>query len=276
MKPAQFTYHRPVTLTETMGLLNELPQDARVMAGGQSLGPLLNLRLAQPSHVVDISRLQELREVTSEGDTLAIGACITHAQIEDDEVSDVTSGLLRRVARSIAYRAVRNRGTIGGSVAHADPAADWLTAMIALDAWVELRGATGHRRIKLSQFVTGALQTAIGTAELVTCVVIPRLSRGARWGYAKYAKKPGDFAESMSVAVADRDQGIERIVLGRRSEPPTLLPRTSEAIARTDSPVSTEKLHATIEADLKNANVDGADWTMHRAILLRAVRSLAA
>jgi carbon-monoxide dehydrogenase medium subunit len=276
MKPAQFIYHRPVTLTESIGLLNELPQDARVIAGGQSLGPLLNLRLAQPPHVVDISRLQELRGATNEGDTQAIGACITHAQIEDGEIPDVTCGLLRRVACAIAYRAVRNRGTIGGSMAHADPAADWLTTMLALDASVELRSATGHRRIRISDFVTGALQTAIQQGELVICVFISRLSRGARWGYAKYAKKPGDFAESMSVAVADRDRGIGRIVLGRRSEPPTLLTRTSEVLKGMDSRASQEKLHAAIEADLKSAKVDAADWTMHRAIVLRAVRSLSA
>jgi carbon-monoxide dehydrogenase medium subunit len=102
------------------------------MAGGQSLGPMLNLRLAQPKQVIDISRLSELRQAKIEGNVLAIGACVTHAQIEDGDMPDVTLGLMPFVARGIAYRAVRNRGTIGGSIAHADPAADWLTTTMAM------------------------------------------------------------------------------------------------------------------------------------------------
>jgi len=150
MKPAQFGYLRPDTLAEAIGLLKECPQDARVMAGGQSLGPMLNLRLAQPKHVIDISRLRALCDSSMSGDTLAIGACITHAQIEDSKITDVTRGLLAQVAKGIAYRAVRNRGTLGGSLAHADPAADWLTTMIALDASLELAGANGRSQVKVA------------------------------------------------------------------------------------------------------------------------------
>jgi carbon-monoxide dehydrogenase medium subunit len=222
--------------------------------------------------VVDISRLDELRRGAIEGDVLAIGACVTHAAIEDARIPDVTAGLLPHVARGIAYRAVRNRGTIGGSLAHADPAADWLTVMIALDAALELRGANGKHRVGVSEFITGVLETAIGKGELVTRVLVPRLSPGARWGHAKYARKPGDFAESMAVAVVDPRRGAARIVLGRRGEPPVRMARASELLAGTEP--GAEKLHAAIEADLNSAQVPAADWTMHRAILLRAVRDL--
>jgi aerobic carbon-monoxide dehydrogenase medium subunit len=276
MKPAQFSYLRPKTLADAIGVLDELPEDARVIAGGQSLGPMLNLRLAQPKHVVDISRLDELSQAAIEGDTLAIGAGVTHAQIEDGKVPDVTLGLMPHIARGIAYRAVRNRGTIGGSLAHADPAADWLTAMIALDASVELQGANGKRDVEVSDFVTGALETVIARGQLIISVRVPRLSSRARWGHAKYARKPGDFAESMAVAVVDPQRNSSRIVLGRRSELPSLMARTSELLAGTQAEPRAEKLRATIEADLKSAHVGQADWTMHRAILLRGIRDLQA
>ncbi|HEY7244474.1 MAG TPA: FAD binding domain-containing protein [Xanthobacteraceae bacterium] len=276
MKPAPFTYVRPDTLAEALGLLKEEPE-ARVMAGGQSLGPLLNLRLAQPRHVIDISRLDELCGSSVAGDTLAIGACVTHAQIEDGKIPDIAPrGFLPHVAKGIAYRAVRNRGTLGGSLAHADPAADWLTAMIALDASLELRGANGKSQIKVAKFVTGALQTSIEAGHLVSCVLLPRLSASARWGYAKYARKPGDFAESMAVAMVDPERGFSsRIVLGRRSEPPALMPASSQLLTASQANPSAEKLEAATEADLRSAKVEAGDWTMHRAIVLRAIRALA-
>ncbi len=274
MKPARFAYHCPESLAHAIGALNELSPDARVMAGGQSLGPLLNLRLAQPSHVIDVSRLDELRGAALDGDKLVIGACVTHAAIEDEKIPDVTAGLLVSVARGIAYRAVRNRGTIGGSLAHADPAADWLTALIALDASVELQGANDKHRVTVAKFIIGPLETAIGKGQLVTHVLVPRLSPGACWGRAKYSKKPGDFAESMVVAVVDPPRGAARIVLGRRSELPCLMMRTSQLLGRTQAYNGTEALEAAIEADLNGAHVAQSDWTLHRAILLRAVRDL--
>jgi carbon-monoxide dehydrogenase medium subunit len=280
MKPAQFSYHRPETLAHAIGVLGELAEEARVMAGGQSLGPMLNLRLAQPRHVVDISRLDELSRAVTEVDMLAIGACVTHAQIEDEKIVDVTLGLLPHVARGIAYRAVRNRGTIGGSLAHADPAADWLTVMIALDASLRLRGANGPSQIRVADFVTGVLETAIGEGQLITHVLVPRLSSRACWGHAKYARKPGDFAESMAVALVDPERGASRVVLGRRSELPSIMARTSELLAEREAEKkktpSAQMLHAAIEADLQSAHVAAADWTMHRAILLRAIRDLQA
>jgi carbon-monoxide dehydrogenase medium subunit len=248
--------------------------DSRVIAGGQSLGPMLNLRLAQPRHVIDISRLHELCGGSVSNKTLTIGACVTHAQIEDGKIPDAGRGLLPHIARGIAYRAVRNRGTIGGSLAHADPAADWLTAMIALDASLELQGANGKSRIKVAQFVTGALATSIEAAQVVACVLLPCLSASASWGYAKYARKPGDFAESMAVAVLDPERVLSRVVLGRRGEPPTLMQACSQLLADKHTKPSAEKLETAIDEDLSSADADRADWTMHRAIVLRAIRTL--
>ncbi len=275
MKPSEFTYTRTATLEDAISSFASSAA-GRVIAGGQSLGPMLNLRLAEPKLLVDVSRLAELRRATIEGDVLAIGACVTHAQIEDGEVADVTRGLMPFVARGIAYRAVRNRGTIGGSIAHADPAADWLTTTIALDASIRLSGAAGQREIKISDFVRGPLDTAIADGEIITHVLVSRLSTGARWGHAKYAKKLGDFAQSMAVAVVDPERRVACIVLGQRAERPRLMQRTSEILAREGPTPPPANLRTAIEADLRETQIEPGDWTMHRAILDRAVRDLVA
>jgi carbon-monoxide dehydrogenase medium subunit len=237
---------------------------------------MLNLRLAEPKQLIDVSRLAELRQARIEGDVLAIGACVTHARIEDGDIPDVTLGLMPFVARGIAYRAVRNRGTIGGSLAHADPAADWLTTTIALDAALRLSGPAGQREIKVSDFVRGPLDTAIEDGEIITHVLVPRLSPGASWGHAKYAKKLGDFAQSMAVAVVDPLRRVARIVLGQRAERPGLMRRTSELLAQEGCKPSLGALGAAIDADLTEAQIDAGDWTMHHAILERAVQDLVA
>jgi aerobic carbon-monoxide dehydrogenase medium subunit len=274
MKPAPLFYARAATLQDAIDSLESSPEEGRVMAGGQSLGPMLNLRLAQPKQVIDISRLSELRQAKIEGNILAIGACVTHAQIEDGDIPDVTLGLMPFVARGIAYRAVRNRGTIGGSIAHADPAADWLTTTMAMDATLRLYAAAGHREIKVADFIKGALETAIGKSEILTHVLVPQFFPGARWGHAKYAKKLGDFAQSMAVAVVDPERELARIVLGQRAEPPALMRGTSELLAEKGYDPPRAELVAAIEADLTRASIDPGDRTMHSAILARAVQDL--
>jgi carbon-monoxide dehydrogenase medium subunit len=276
MKPAKFSYARPATLAEAIGNLKLHADEARVIAGGQSLGPMLNLRLAQPQQLIDISRLNDLRQAKMEGDVLAVGACVTHAEIEDGMIPDVTRGLMPLVARGIAYRAVRNRGTIGGSLAHADPAADWLTTAIAMDATLRLTGTDGQREIKVAQFVRGAMDTAISGDEIITHVLIPRLSPDARWGCAKFAKKPGDFAQSLAVAIADPKRNLARVVLGRRAEPPTLLHGLSKLLATKGCDLVPEVRRHAIANDLQDAHVDPSDRTMHRAIVERAVADLSA
>jgi len=276
MKPAAFTYQRAATVARAIADLRDFADQGRLIAGGQSLGPMLNLRLSQPKRILDISRLDDLRGAEIEGDVLAIGACVTHAEIEDGKVSDVTLGLMPHVARGIAYRAVRNRGTIGGSLAHADPAADWLTTMIALDASIRLSNSEGQRETKVSDFVKGAMDTTIRDGELITHVLVPRLSPAAHWGHAKYAKKLGDFAESMAVAVVDPTRQFALVFLGRRAEPPALMRGVSELLALNGCEPAPEPLQTAIEADLKVARVDRGDAVMHAAIVCRAVRDLMA
>jgi aerobic carbon-monoxide dehydrogenase medium subunit len=274
MKPAAFRYDRPASLAAAMADLVDTEGEPRVIAGGQSLGPMLNLRLALPGRLVDISRLSDLTASALEDDRLVIGACVTHARIEDGDIPDATLGLMRHVAKGIAYRAVRNRGTIGGSLAHADPAADWVMTMIALDASVHLARDGGERVMQVTDLVTGPLTTALAPGEVITSVLVPRLSRNARWGHAKFAHKLGDFAQSMAIAVIDRDRNVSRAVLGRRADIPALLRHTAVQMSaeQMSRPPTDDKLVAAVEADLASLHVDPQDWTLHRAMILRAVK----
>ena len=161
MKAAPFAYERPADVNAALALLAEANGTTKIIAGGQSLGPMLNLRLVQPDLIVDIAGLAELRQAERSGDELVIGACITHGDIEDGRIADVTRGAMQRVAGAIAYRAVRNRGTIGGSLGHADPAADWVSALPALGAKIRLRSLAGIRDLAVEDFITGALESAL-------------------------------------------------------------------------------------------------------------------
>lgn len=227
MKPAPFDYARPEDLP---GAVKALALDgARALAGGQSLGPMLNLRLARPGLLVDLRRIDELRQVADRGDHLVLGAMTTHAAIEDGQVPDTTRGLLRSVARDIAYRAVRTRGTMGGSLAHADPAADWVNALTALGATIRVRGAGGERAVPMPQFMTGAFATELGeSGGILSAIEIPRLSAKARWGYYKICRKPGEFADAIGAVVLDPARDVRRVVMGAVGGTPLLL----DAIAR--------------------------------------------
>ena len=223
MKPAPFDYARPASISEAVDLLHRHAGAARVLAGGQSLGPMLNLRLAQPALIVDIGAIGELRRAAKSDDGMEIGACVTHAMVEDGRVPDVTCGLMQHVAADIAYRAVRNRGTVGGSVCHADPAADWLSVLMLLSAQVTIVGTNGTRTLAVEQFVSGSYETALADDEILIGLSIPRLPPGTRWAYYKVCRKPGEFAEAIVAAVAIVDDGRSRMVLGAIDRAPSVV-----------------------------------------------------
>ncbi|MQA82190.1 MAG: hypothetical protein GEV10_27610 [Streptosporangiales bacterium] len=206
MKPPPFEFRRPGTVDETVALLAEHGDEAKVLAGGQSLMPLLNMRLAVPSVVVDVGRLGELREVaeTAAGAT-RYGARVVHSDVEDGVVTDRTGGLLRTAAAGIGYRAIRNRGTLGGSLAHSDASAEWPVVMAALDATVVARSPRGERSVPCREFVQGYFTNALDDDELLVAVDVPTLRDTCRWGMHKAARKPGEFAESLAVVVAELD-----------------------------------------------------------------------
>src|SRR6266446_3218299 len=176
MKAAAVDYVRPRSLAEAVDLLAEHRGEARVLAGGQSLVAMMNLRVASPGLLIDISRLPELSSATDAADAVAVGACVTHAAIEDGRVADPSRGLMPRVAATLAYRAIRTRGTIGGSLALSDPAAEWPTVLTALDAEVALSGPSGRRLLKCAEFTTGVFETKLAPDEIIESVRIPKMS----------------------------------------------------------------------------------------------------
>jgi len=221
MKPVPFEYARPSDVTAALRLAGGA--DTKFIAGGQSLGPMLNLRLVQPALLVDITAIGDLKQAEQSGDTLFIGSCITHADIEDGRIPDVTNGALPSVAAGIAYRAVRNRGTIGGSIVHADPAADWISVLSALGALAVIRGAEGTRRVRVDEFIVGVFQTRLDEDEILTGVEVPRHSPASRWGYCKLCRKTGEFAYAMSVYHDDRDRNLCRAVIGATGGAPLVI-----------------------------------------------------
>ena len=191
MKPTNFEFARATSLAEAATILRQAAGTARVVAGGQSLGPMLNLRLVQPSILVDITAIPELTHIEEDADGVVVGACVTTSDIEDGRVRVAELPILASVAGGVAYRAVRNRGTIGGSICHADPAGDWLPTLCALAAECIVTDGRRARRVPIDQFVTGAFEVMLEPGELLQAICIPRPSRAARCGYYKVCRKAG-------------------------------------------------------------------------------------
>jgi carbon-monoxide dehydrogenase medium subunit len=269
MKSAPFTYTRAASVAQAIELLAVEP-DARLLAGGQSLGPMLNLRLARPTRLIDLKRASELRVLEADSRHLRLGACWTHAEIEDGTIEDPTNGLLPHVARGIAYRAVRNRGTVGGSLAHADPAADWLATMAVLDAAIVVQGSGGARRCAATTFVQGPFATVLGPAELIVAIEVPRLSAGARWGYHKVCRKTGEFARAIGAAMLDERNGLARVVCGATGGAPIELSRTAARLGEAGAAAAIE-----IVADELAALRGAAPWQVHAVAVRRALAQLA-
>ncbi len=271
MKPAKFELERPADVAGAISALGQADGFAKPMAGGQSLGPMMNLRLAQPDTVVDIRRLESLKRVEQAGDHLFVGAGVTHAAIEDGDVPDVTGGMMQRVARQIAYRAVRNRGTVGGSLCHADPSADWPTAMLALGAEAVITGSSGERSVALEDFQIGAFTVAMEPDEVLTGVRVPAFSGEARWGYYKVCRKPGEFADSIGAVVIDGARDVARLVLGATDGKPLLLTEAARRVAASggDGFGIDEAKAAIAEA---GSNFDDYETQIHAVALSRAVK----
>jgi carbon-monoxide dehydrogenase medium subunit len=219
MKPAPFAYARPKDWADALKLL---ATGARPSAGTQSLGPLLNLRLAQPDTIADLRHLPDYGGVTAAAGVLRIGAGTTHAAIEDGVLPGRLGEIMAGVAHRIAYRPVRNRGTIGGSLAHADPAADWVAVLPALGATAIALGPRGERRIPTAGFVTGIFETALAADELLRAVEVPVLPAEARWGHWKFCRKVGEFSKATACVLALPGQA-PRAVLAALDAPPLVI-----------------------------------------------------
>jgi carbon-monoxide dehydrogenase medium subunit len=250
MKPAKFDYIRPANLSEVVKALSDPSLDAKISAGSQSLGPMLNLRLARPQTLIDIRHVPELRRFEMDSDSALVGATWTHSEIEDGVIQDFTGGFLRFVASGIAYRAVRNRGTMGGSLSHADPAADWVSAVSALGGSIHLIGPDGLRRVATDGFVQGTFLPDLKSGEVLTSIEFPRLSDAANWGYYKVCRKTGEFAKAIGASILDQSRGISRVLAGAVDGPPVLLTQTSKDLAERGVDVARATVRQELEASL--------------------------
>jgi len=206
VKPAPFRYARPATLDEALSLLNSGGQDVKVLAGGQSLVPMMNLRLLRPTVLVDLNGLPGLDRITPRPDGgISIGALVRHERLAQDPRVREHTPVLAEAARHVGHAAIRHRGTLGGSLAHADPAAELPAALLALDAQLILHGSRGPRTVVAADFFQGLLTTALAPDEILTEVRVPAHGRG--WGFAEVARRSGDFALAGVVAVLDRPAG---------------------------------------------------------------------
>ena len=260
MKPSPFEISRPQTLEAAQAALSGGDHGTKLISGGQSLGPMLNLRLARPAHLVDVTALPGLADIRETDSHVEIGAAVTHARIEDGEVPDPIAGMLRHVAAGIAYRAVRNKGTIGGSLCHADPAADWVTAMTALGAVLVVRGSTGAREIAMAGFMLGAYRTAMAEDEVLTTIRIPRYSDQARWGYYKICRKVGEFADAIAAFVADPESRTCRAVFGSTGGAPLVSTELARQIATTGAVPPLD----TVKTVLRDSGLTLSDVKIHQ------------
>ena len=280
-RPASFTYHRPSSVDEAVSLLGSLP-DSRPLAGGHSLLPAMKLRLSMPAALVDIGRIPGLASVERDGNGLRIGALATHAAVAGSETVREVCPVLGEAAALIGDRQVRNRGTIGGSLAHADPGADYPTVVTALGAAIAATGPNGDREIPAGEFFTGIFTTALGPGELLTSVLVPGTGTRTGAAYVKHKHPASGYAVAAVGAVVTVERGsctAARIVVGGVTGVP--VDAASAAGALTGSPLSDDAIAAAgakVPEALGGALGDGyasAEYRTHLASVL-ARRALTA
>jgi carbon-monoxide dehydrogenase medium subunit len=228
MIPASFDYVRAGSADEAIAALAEHGDDAKVLAGGMSLIPLMKLRLATPSVLVDVGRVRDLSYVRDEGDHLAIGALTRHRDIETSELLARECGVLRGVAAEVGDNQVRHRGTLGGSVSHGDPASDLPAVLLALDATFAVRGPSGERTIAAADFFEGFLETALAPDELLTEIRVPKSGAGG-WAYQKFNRRAQDWAIVGALAVGSN--GSTRVALVNMGSTPLRASAVEQALA---------------------------------------------
>jgi aerobic carbon-monoxide dehydrogenase medium subunit len=274
MKASSFDYIAAKTIAEASAALVSNGATTVAIAGGQSLLPMLNLRVVVPDLVVDLSGLEELKEVSVWPATVRIGALTTHAAIEDGLFADVFGGLMQKVASTISYRAIRHHGTVGGSVALADPAADWPGCLMALGARVRIAGLWSSRSQSVESFVQGQYQTSLAPDEVIVGFDVPRPAAPLRWGFFKVARKSGAFADSIAFAVSQGKGGPISVVLAAAAPRPHLLPKVAVQLGVPG--VADDTLRAAIAEDVASLvpQDDAYLMSLHTSTVLRAVREM--
>ena len=216
MKPAAFDYHAPESLEEALALLNEYGYEAKLLAGGQSLIPTMNFRLARPAVLIDLNRIKELSYIEKNGSGLRLGAMTRQRALERSELVANHAPLLHETMPFIAHPQIRNRGTIGGNIAHADPASELPAVMWALDGYLKLQSAAGERRVAVQDFFVGMFTTDLEPEEMLTEIEIPAMFPRSGWAFREIARRHGDYAlvgVAATVRVPRRIEGVH----GRKS-----------------------------------------------------------
>ena len=235
MKPARFRYHAPKTIEEAVDTLAEVAgEDGRVLAGGQSLVPIMAFRLARPAHLVDINGIEGLRRLSVEGERLCIGACVRHAAFHTPVVDGPLGRLLATVVRHIAHYPIRTRGTFCGSIAHADPAAEWCLVATGLGAEMVARRAASTRTIPAQDFFRGIMTTALEEDELLIEVRLPILPADTRFGFYEFNRRAGDFALGMALVAFRLQGGVirePRVALGGIESQPRRIAEAEQLLA---------------------------------------------
>lgn len=283
MKAPAFDYVKPKHLSEVFGLIAKYGDEAKLLAGGQTLLATLNMRLSEPSVLIDISGIEAMRGISVKGQTLRIGALTTHSDIEASAVIAEYAPLLSKTAPHIAHRAIRNLGTIGGSVAYADPAAEWPTCVVALDAVVVVKGAGGERRVAAGDFFLDLYQTALQGGELVTAIELP-VKTATQWSdFSELSRRHGDYAIAGLAGCAQRSGNalshIRLVLLGIGATP--LRAKHAEAIVEgtplTDAVIEQACVALKAEIDPVADLTSNADTKRHLAgVLLKRMLTNAA
>jgi aerobic carbon-monoxide dehydrogenase medium subunit len=209
VKPAAFAYHAPRTVEEAVGQLGEFaPLDGRILAGGQSLVPMMAFRMARPAHLIDINGVEGLERLAIDGDALSISACVRHAAFHRPVASGPTGALLSAVASNIAHYPIRIRGTFCGSLANADPASEWCLTAVTLNTELIAASKRSRRTIAAADFFTGMMGTALAEDELLLEARVPLLAPDARFGFYEFSRRAGDYALAMALTVYRLDGGV--------------------------------------------------------------------
>lgn len=235
MKPAPFTHHLPGTVDEAAALLAaHAAEDARILAGGQSLVPTMAFRLARPAHLIDINRVPGLDGIAANADSLSIGALARHCDFHRPVEDGPLGALLADVVRHIGHYPIRMRGTFCGSLAHADPASEWCLVAATLDARLVARSVRGEREVAAAAFFEWAMTTALAEDELLVRAELPRLAPDTRWGFCEFARRAGDFALAMALALYRVEDGAivePRVGLGGVEACPRRIPEGEAVLA---------------------------------------------
>jgi carbon-monoxide dehydrogenase medium subunit len=281
MKASAFSYARATSVANALDLLATHGESAKVLSGGQSLMPAMNLRLISPEWIVDIGELAELRGIERNGDVLRIGALTRHVDLMRSSEIATDAPLLAEAIAHVAHPAIRNRGTIGGSLAHADPAAELPACMLALGATIIVRGQTGERRIAAEDFFTGIYETALAPEELLVAVEVPVARQGSAHFFHEFARRHGDYAIVGMAARASVQNGVFsdlRIAFFAVGDRPMLARAAAKLVGVTVTPALLSEASAALGDELEPQEDQEASAAMRRhlakVLLARSVSAL--